>query len=64
MQQIDYSLINKRPVVRVRQMPERVGKSCFMDENRHNRFSADPDVNNKINALIKEASEQLSKEIK
>ncbi len=64
MQQLDYSLIKRRAVVPTSIDPAKAGKSCFMDENRHNRLFADKDVNEYINAQIKKASEILDEKNK
>lgn len=59
MQPLNYSLLNKRGVVRICSVKDNKGKSCFLDENRHNKLCAADDVNDYVNAQIKKASQKL-----
>lgn len=58
MQALNYSLLNKKPVVTIRATGRKY-KSTFMDENRHNKLFADDEVNEYVNAQIEKASQKL-----
>lgn len=59
MQPLNYSLLNKRVVVRTTKGTENKEKSCFIDENRHKKLFADSEVNEYVNAQIEKASRKL-----
>ena len=61
MQQLNYSIIDKKPIV-VTKQSERKYKSTFLDENKHNKLFADDDVNDYVNAKIQDALTKLDKQ--
>lgn len=61
MQQLNCSIIDKKPIV-VTKQSERKYKSTFLDENKHNKLFADDDVNDYVNAKIQDALTKLDKQ--
>ena len=61
MQQFNYSIIDKKPIV-VTKQSERKYKSTFLNENKHNKLFADDDVNDYVNAKIQDALTKLDKQ--
>lgn len=64
MQQSRCSLADKRVVVQASRNTAKVSKSCFIDENSHNRLFDNDEVNEYINAQMKKESERLGKKNK
>lgn len=58
MQALNYSLINKRPVVIIKSSNGKY-KSTFMDENRHSKLFANDEVNNYVNEQIQKALHRI-----
>lgn len=64
MQPLDYSLLNKKGVIKPCKVTEIKRKSTFMDENVHHKLFADKSVNDYINEQIQEASKKLDEKLK